>query len=129
MMLAGCGVAMPPSSRNASGATSSAMEFRGARPCADCSGIDAWLRLEHAGSRQRFRLIEAYRAGDRERRFEEEGEWRADGELLRLRASDGRERVYARLDDGSLQARDAHGRPLPAVADDVMMPVTFDTAH
>ena len=42
---------------------------------------------------------------------------------------DGGERVYARLADGALEARDAQGQPLPAAADDVMIPVTFDSAQ
>ena len=46
---------------------------------------------------------------------------------LMLVSRAGGERVYARLADGALQARDAHGRPLPAAADEVMVPVTFDT--
>ena len=103
------------------------MEFRGERPCVDCNGIDAWLRLEQEGRARRYRIVELYRSGERERRFEDQGEWRAEGDLLRLRSRTGGERVYARLPDGALQARDAHGRPLPAAADDVMVPVTFDT--
>ena len=110
-------------------ATSSVMEFRGQRPCVDCDGIDAWLRLEQEGEARRFRLIEHYRASGGDRRFEDAGEWVAEGDLLRLRSQDGGERVYARLDDGLLQARDARGRLLPAAADDVMLPVTFDTTR
>jgi hypothetical protein len=49
--------------------------------------------------------------------------------LLRLRSGNGGERVYARIADGGLQARDARGMPLPAAADDVMMAVTLDTAR
>jgi len=107
-------------------ASASAMEFRGERPCTDCDGIEAWLRLEQDGKAQRYRLIERYSSGAHEREFEDQGEWIAEGELLRLRARDGGERVYARLDDGSLQARDARGRALPAAADDVMLPVGFE---
>jgi len=127
-VLAGCG-ATPPGGQGAIPATSSAMEFRGQRPCADCDGIEAWLRLEQAGTRQPYRLIEHYRSGERGRRFEDEGEWLAEGDLLRLRSHAGGERVYARLPDGALEARDAHGRALPAAADDVMLPVTFDSAR
>ena len=103
------------------------MEFRGDRPCADCSGIASWLRLEQEGEARRYRMIEHYRSGERQRQFEDEGEWRAEGDTLRLRSRAGGERVYALLADGALQARDAHGRPLPAAADEVMVPVTFDT--
>lgn len=105
------------------------MEFRGQRPCVDCDGIDAWLRLEQEADRRRFRLVEDYRASGGDRRFEATGDWMAEGDLLRLRSGDGGERVYARLDDGLLQARDARGRPLPALADELLMPVTFDTAR
>lgn len=105
------------------------MEFRGERPCVDCNGIEAWLRLEQQGRQQPYRLVEHYRGDHREQRFEDAGEWRADGDLLRLRSRDGGERVYARLADGTLQARDAHGRPLPAAVDEVMVPVTFDTVR
>jgi hypothetical protein len=105
------------------------MEFRGQRPCADCSGIESWLRLEQQAGKQRYRLVEHYRTGDQERRFEDGGEWVAEGDLLRLRSSAGGERVYARVADGTLQARDARGATLPAAADDVMLPVTFDTVR
>lgn len=108
---------------------SSALEFRGERPCADCNGIESWLRLEQEGERRRFRLVEHYRDGGRERRFEDAGEWQAEGDLLRLRSANGGERVYARSEDGVLQARNARGGPLPAAADDVMMAVTLDTAR
>ena len=127
-LVAGCGVGAPPAGQEtASPAFSSAMEFRGERPCADCNGIEAWLRLEQEGKARRYRMVEHYRSGERERQFEDAGEWRAEGDLLRLRSRTGGERVYARLADGALQARDAHGRPLPASADDVMVPVTFDS--
>jgi len=130
ILLAGCEVAAPPGSPGATGPVSnSAMEFRGERPCADCYGIEAWLRLEQEGQKQSYRLIEHYRGAGGDRRFDDEGEWLAEGELLRLRSRDGGERVYAQMADGALQARDAHGRPLPAAADDVMIPVTFDTVR
>ena len=130
VLLTGCEGAAPPASRGAAlPASASAMEFRGERPCVDCNGIEAWLRLEQQGKAQHYRLIESYRSGERERRFEDEGEWQADGDLLRLRSRDGGERVYARLADGALEARDAQGQPLPAAADDVMIPVTFDSAQ
>lgn len=129
VLLAACDASPPDAGQVASRPSSSALEFRGERPCADCAGIASWLRLEQEGDRRRFRLVEDYRGQGRERRFEEEGEWVADGDLLRLRSGDGSERVYARIEDGVLQARDAHGRPLPAAADDVMMAVTLDTAR
>lgn len=127
--LAACDVAPSGAGHVASGPSSSALEFRGERPCADCAGIESWLRLEQEGDRRRFRLVEDYRGHGRERRFEDEGEWEAEGDLLRLRSGNGGERVYARIEDGVLQARDARGMPLPAAADDVMMAVTLDTAR
>ena len=129
VLLAACDAAPPGAGQAASGPASSALEFRGERPCADCAGIESWLRLEQEGDRRRFRLVEDYRGEGRERRFEDEGEWEAEGDLLRLRSGDGGERVYARIEDGVLQARDARGMPLPAAADDVMMAVTLDTAR
>ena len=62
-------------------ASASAMEFRGERPCADCDGIEAWLRLEQDGKLQRYRLIERYSSGTHEREFKDEGEWIAEGDL------------------------------------------------
>lgn len=121
--------ASPPQAGVLAAPTTSAMEFRGERPCADCDGIDSWLRLEQAGARQRFRLVEHYHGRGGERRFEEEGEWFAEGDLLRLRSGHGGERVYVQIEAGVLQARDGRGRPLPAAADDVMTAVTFDTAR
>lgn len=131
LLLGGCESAAPPAGQGGAAvpASSSAMEFRGERPCADCTGIEAWLRLEQEGKAQRYQMIEHYRDDDRERRFDDEGDWRADGNLLRLRSRNGGERVYARLASGALQARDAHGLPLPASADEVMVPVTFDTTR
>lgn len=127
-ILAGCDIATPTRKQAAAAPINgSAMEFRGQRPCTDCNGIEAWLRLEQEGESRHFRLIEHYRSDGRERRFDDEGEWQADGDLLRLRSRNGGERVYARTGDGTLQARDARGQPLPAAADDVMMPVVFDT--
>jgi len=105
------------------------MEFRGKRPCVDCGGIESWLRLEQHGQARRFRLVEQYRTADGERRFEDVGEWTAEGDMLRLRSGSGGDRVYARIPDGTLQARDARGAPLPAAADDILLPVTFDTVR
>ncbi|MEO5962746.1 MAG: copper resistance protein NlpE N-terminal domain-containing protein [Thermomonas sp.] len=109
--------------------TSSGLEFRGARACADCDGIATWLRLEADGKTQRYRMVEEYFGADGARRFEDEGDWIARNELLRLRSREGGERVYARLADGRLQSRGARGQLLPAAIDDVMIPVTFDSAH
>jgi hypothetical protein len=128
-LLSACDATSPGAGQAGAGLPSSALEFRGERPCVDCAGIESWLRLEQEGDRRRFRLVEDYRGQGRERRFEDAGEWEAEGDLLRLRSADGGERVYARIEEGILQARDARGRPLPAAADDVMMAVTLGTAR
>jgi len=125
MLLAGCGPGTQPDASRPD-ASDSAMEFRGQRPCADCSGIESFLRLEQHEGTRRYRLVEHYRSGERERRFEDAGEWMAEGDTLRLRSRNGGERVYVRMGDGMLQARDARGAPLAGAADDVLVPVTFD---
>ena len=103
-------------------AVDSALEFRGQRPCVDCAGIDAWLRLQSGGGVQRYHLVERYHGGGRALRFEDEGGWTAQGDLLRLRSAQGGERVYVRLEDGSLQARGIDGAILSALADEVLLP-------
>jgi hypothetical protein len=128
LLSAGCGRDAPAAAQRAASPTfNTAMEFRGERPCVDCDGIEAWLRLEQEGEARRYRLVEHYRSGGRERQFEDAGEWQAEGDLLRLSSRTGGGRVYARLAGGALQARDAHGGPLPAAADELLVPVAFDT--
>ena len=128
-LLAACDMATPAGRAPEPPAASSAMEFRGERPCTDCLGIESWLRLDQDGATRSYRLVEHYRSAGHQRRFEEAGEWAADGDLLRLRYQGGGERVYARLAEGVLQARDSQGRPLAGAADDVMMPVNFATVR
>jgi hypothetical protein len=128
-LLVACDAGAPVAGAATSGPPSSALEFRGERPCVDCVAIESWLRLEQEGGARRFRMIEDYRGEGRDRRFEDAGEWLAEGDLLRLRSQDGGERVYARIGDGMLQARDARGRSMPATADEVLVPTTFDTAR
>ena len=91
----------------------------------DCAGIDAWLRLQSGGGHQPYQLVERYRDGGVGLRFEEEGDWTAEGDLLRLRSTQGGERVYVRQEDGSLQARGIDGALLPALADEVLLPTRF----
>lgn len=132
LALAGCEQAAPGARDPMPGASSSsvAMEFRGRRPCVDCRGIDAWLRLEQDGEIRRYALVERYLSAGGERRFEERGDWRDDGDLLRLRSDEGGQRTYARLPGhGGLQARASDGGPLAAADDDVMMPTTFDNTR
>ncbi|MFS8137070.1 MAG: copper resistance protein NlpE N-terminal domain-containing protein [Thermomonas sp.] len=130
LALVGCDVGKPPSPTatpqvGASNSTSG-MEFSGERACADCDGIESWLRLEQSGKTQRYRMVEVYLGQGHERRFEDTGQWSAQGDLLRLRSSQGGERTYARMDGGVLQARGAHGQRIPAVEDDVLEPARFD---
>ncbi len=131
-MLAACEPIAPPAGPATDTATASAMEFRGERACVDCLGIQAWLRLEDAGSgssrsARHYRMTEVYLGDDRERRYEDEGEWTSQGDLLRLQSREGGVRVYARQPDGSLQARGQRGQRLAGTEDDMMIPVTFDT--
>ena len=128
LALAGCGQDAPgarPSSGPRTQAPAAGMEFRGRRPCVDCAGIDAWLRLEQEGSVRRYTLVERYLGDGGERRFEERGDWTSEGDLLRLRSDEGGLRVHARLPGRGLQARASDGGPLAAVSDDVMSPVAF----
>ncbi|RZA21174.1 MAG: hypothetical protein EOP93_03970, partial [Lysobacteraceae bacterium] len=61
-MLVACDADAPPASPGAvPTAAASAMEFRGERPCVDCAGIEAWLRLEQEGATRHYRLVEHYR--------------------------------------------------------------------
>ena len=130
LMLSGCDAGKPVAAPVKAGATASTltngMEFSGERACVDCDGIQSWLRLEQAGKTRRYRMVEVYYGQDHERRFEDAGEWSTQGELLRLRSSEGGERVYARNEDGYLQSRGAHGQLMPAIAGDVLEPARFD---
>lgn len=101
------------------------MEFRGQRGCVDCVAIEAWLTLEQRGRQRRYQLVEHYRTELREQKFQEEGDWQANGNLLRLVSSSGGERVYLLLPDNRLQATDSRGRQVPALADEIMTPVGY----
>ena len=129
LLLAGCDAASPraPAARQSSPAidpalVDSTLEFRGQRPCVDCAGIDAWLRLQSGGGVQRYQLVERYRGNGRDLRFEDEGDWIAQGDLLQLQSAQGGTRTYVRQEGGSLQARGIDGAILPALADEVLLP-------
>jgi len=127
-MLAGCH-GHPPAQATATAAQArldvdGEIQWRGAWPCADCDGIDAQLVLRRAGDRKRYSLAETYRTGDEGARFVETGSWQREGSLLRLRGDGASTRVYALLADGRLQARGAHGEPLPDIVDAPMLPVS-----
>lgn len=100
------------------------IQWRGAWPCADCDGIDAQLVLRRAGDRSSYSLAETYRVSGQGARFMDTGTWQRDGALVRLRGDAGSTHVFALLADGRLEARDAHGAPLPGVADATMLPVS-----
>lgn len=87
--------------------------WEGLLACADCDGIRMRLLLERDGSPARYRLTEVYLTGRSGEHFEEQGRWRRDGRLLRLRSEHGGERVFALEPDGALSLRDRTGR-LPA---------------
>ena len=124
LLSAGCGRVDVPAEQ--AGEPGTGMEFSGVRACADCDAILSWLRLDANGRSQRYRLVERYRTPAGERRFEESGSWRAEGDLLRLSRTGGGERVYVRLADGRLQGRTMEGRIDARLEDDLLAPLTFD---
>ena len=99
------------------------VEWHGTAPCADCTGIDIRLVLEREGDVRRYMLVETYVADDTGARFIDRGQWRQDAALLHLLGGTGSQRTYAVLDNGGLQSRDSHGRPLPLREDAVLSPV------
>ena len=112
-LLAGCDAPAPP-----------APAANQALPPIDPAAVDS--ALEFRGERlQRYQLVERYRGDGRDLRFEDEGDWTAQGDLLRLRSAQGGERVYLRQEDGSLQARGIDGAPMPALAEEVLLPTRF----
>lgn len=133
LTLVGCDAGKPAAAPAAGGVLAndaiSGMEFSGERDCVDCDGIESWLRLEQVGNARRYRMVEVYYGQDHDRRFEDSGEWSTQGDLLRLRSSQGGERVYARMQDGYLHARGSHGQRIPAAADDVLEPAGFDSTR
>ena len=126
-MLAACQASPPPPPLTATQArldVDGEIQWRGARRCADCDGIEAQLVLRRAGGRNSYSLAETYRVSRQGARFLETGRWQRNGALLRLRGDGSSTRVYALLPDGRLQARDAHGGPLPGDAGDILLPVS-----
>jgi len=100
------------------------IQWRGAWSCADCDGIDAQLVLRRVGDRNSYSLAETYRVAAQGARFMETGSWQRQGALLRLRGDGASARVYELLADGRLQARDAHGAPLPGESGEILLPVS-----
>lgn len=100
------------------------VEWRGSAPCADCERIDIRLMLQRRGEARNYLVVEQYVVAGTGARFVDRGQWRQDAALLRLAGDAGSRRTYAVLDDGRLQARDSHGRPLPVRDDALLSPVT-----
>jgi len=98
-------------------------EWRGSATCADCERIDIRLALQREGDANRYLLVETYVVAGTGARFVDRGQWRQDAALLRLAGSSGSRRTYAVMDDGRLQARDSHGRPLPVRDDGLLSPI------
>ncbi len=105
------------------GAGAGHVEWRGTTPCADCSAVVVRLLLERGRDRQRYVLEETYVAGDGGARFVERGRWRQAGGLLRLEGDGGSRRTFALRPDGSLRARDSHGRALAVQDGAVLSPL------
>jgi hypothetical protein len=124
LWLAGCGHEGAPVAPTARALPSDgSIEWQGLLPCADCDGIQTQLSLLRNGDLRSYTLTETYLADDGDTRFIDNGRWRRDGELLRLRGESGGVHVYALLPDGRLQPRDARGRAFPPRDGDFLEPV------
>lgn len=97
--------------------------WQGMLACADCEGIHTYLVLDRAAIPSRYQLQETYLAEDGGERFQEQGQWRRDGRLLRLQPDTGGERVYAIEADGLLSLRDGDGAA-PSGGPRLLAPVT-----
>jgi copper homeostasis protein (lipoprotein) len=124
LWLAGCGWDHAPVAPAAKALPSDGrIEWQGLLPCADCDGIQTQLSLLRNGDLRSYTLTETYLAEDGDARFIDNGRWRRDGELLRLRGDSGGVRVYALLPDGRLQPRDDRGRAFLPRDGDFLEPV------
>ena len=103
-----------------------AIEWQGMLPCADCDGIETRLLLERVGDSRPFTLTETFLAADGDARFVESGQWRRDGELIRLQGQP-EQRVYALLSDLHLAPRDSRGQPLGRDSGQTLAPVGTQT--
>lgn len=103
------------------------LDWAGMQPCADCDAIETHLALVNEDGRRSFVLTETYLA-PRPVRFVENGQWQREGALLLLTARNEARLVYAVLEDGRLQPRDARGRRLPGNdGDGLLAPVAAAT--
>ena len=126
LWLAGCGPGSAPTAQPVGQVlpVNGRIEWEGLMPCVDCDGIQTQLSLLRNGEQRSYTLTETYLAEDGDTRFVDGGHWQRDGELLRLRSDAGAVRVYAVLDDGRLQPRDARGHAFSPDDDDFLEPVT-----
>ena len=122
-MLAACG-ARQPTEIDARLAKDADLQWRGLLGCVDCDGIQTLLSLHQGGTGREFHLTEIYIAHDQGARFDDQGHWQRQADLLRLKGDNGSLRVYALLPDGRLQPRDGHGAVLSAASDDTLQLVT-----
>lgn len=100
------------------------MAWQGELPCADCDGIKTYLLLQREGERRGFRLIEIFALGDDGARFDDDGSWTREGDLIRTLGRDGSTRVYGLLAGGGLQPRDARGKSFARHDDALLLPVS-----
>lgn len=105
------------------------IEWAGVLACADCDGIQTQLLLQRTPGSRRYVLTETYLADGRRQRFIEHGQWLRMNGLLRLSGDTASTRTYALLPDGSLQPRDSHGRNLPGMDNQTLLPAAFATSH
>lgn len=99
------------------------LAWQGLLACADCDGIDTQLILDRGGTQPRYALMETFLHDEEGERFSEQGRWRREGRLLRLRADAGGQRVYAIELDGRLSLRRTDGSAPPGEAR-LLEPVT-----
>ncbi|WP_058833751.1 copper resistance protein NlpE N-terminal domain-containing protein [Luteimonas abyssi] len=120
LLLAGCGVAPPPGTTALPDAHR--MAWEGLQACADCSGIETLLVLEHDEAERRYELTETYLTADGGEPFVETGAWQLQDALLLLEGDAGGARAYGVLADGRLRSHGAGGEA-PASGGHVLMPV------
>ena len=104
------------------------LAWQGLLACADCDGIDTHLVLDRGVIPPRYELMETFLFDDDGERFREQGRWRREGQLLRLSADGGGQRVYAIEADGRLSLRGANGNAPPDGAR-LLEPVTPHSAQ
>lgn len=103
--------------------------WEGRFACADCESIHVVLLLERAGDTRTYLLTETFLAVDGGGRFTEPGQWRREGDLVRLQGDAGSVRAFALRGDGSLEPRDPRGRRLHGQGSEaILVPVAAGDA-